>query len=152
MYSKIAPSYDELYSEEQRNKLSIIKENLNVKGLILDIGSGTGLSKSFFNKIILLEPEINLIKHSNGKGVCGIAENLPFKDNSFDCIICITAIHHFHLNKAIDEIKRISKKDTKYAFTIMKKSKDFYGIIKELHKNFSLKEIEEVKDLILVSN
>lgn len=152
MYSKIAPSYNELYGEEQRNKLKIIKENLNVKGLILDIGSGTGLSGYFFNKIILLEPEINLIKQSDGKRVCGVAENLPFKSNSFDGVICITAIHHFHLNEAIDEIKRISKKDTKYAFTIMKKSKNFDEIIKELRNNFNLREIEEEKDLILVSS
>ncbi|MBI2672761.1 hypothetical protein HYX19_00725, partial [Candidatus Woesearchaeota archaeon] len=62
-----------------------------------------------------------------------------------------TAVHHFNLKKAIQEIKRVSKKETKYAFTIMKKAKNFEGIRKELHKNFSLKEIDEEKDLILVS-
>ncbi len=151
MYAKIAKSYNELYGDEQRNKLRLIKSKITVNGWILDIGSGMGISAEFFKNIILLEPEINLLKQSKGKKICGRAEDLPFKNNSFDCIICVTAIHHFNLKQAIQEIKRVSKKEARYAFTIMKKAKNFEKITKGLHKNFNLKEIDEEKDLILLS-
>jgi len=147
-YSKIAKSYNELHEEEQIKKLKIIKQKAKLKGKILDLGSGTGLAKKFFKNIVCVDPAKNML---NKRDICAKAEKLPFKDKSFDSVLCVTAIHHFNLKKAIPEIKRVSREDCRYAISILKKAKNFNKIKKTLHDNFELKEIEEEKDMILIS-
>lgn len=150
-YDKIADGYNELHGKEQEKKLEIIKRNLKVKGLILDIGSGTGISLKYFDNVIQVDPSLNLLKKSSGFRVLGCGESLPFKDHVFDAVISVTALHHCDIDKTIKEIKRVSKKNAKFAFTILKRAKNFDEIRKKLHDNFKLKEIEEEKDLILIS-
>tara|TARA_Y100000310_G_scaffold343159_1_gene449550 strand:- start:62397 stop:62846 length:450 start_codon:yes stop_codon:yes gene_type:complete len=142
-YNKISKNYNELYEEEQLEKLKIIKENIKLKGLTLDIGSGTGLSKKFFNTIGI-DLSFNMLKKGD---ICAQAEFLPFKDKSFDNVICITSIHHFDLDKSIKEIKRVCRSNI--VITILKKSKNFNKIKNKLLKEFNLKTIDTKKDLIL---
>lgn len=153
-YNKISKGYNELHKEEQLNKIKIIKKNLKVSGKLLDIGAGTGISTKPFMKdadCISLDPNEEMLKQSPAKQVIGKAESLPFKENTFDVIISVTSFHHFNLQKAVKEIKRVSKENTKYAFTILKKAKDFQKIRNYLKNNFKLKEFDEEKDLILIS-
>ncbi len=147
-YSIISRIYNKLHGEEQEKKLKIIKQKAKLKGKILDLGSGTGLSKKFFNNIVCVDPAKKML---NKGDIQAKAEKLPFKDKTFDSILCVTAIHHFNLKKAIPEIKRVSKPNCRYAFSILKKAKNFNKIKKILHNNFDLKEINEEKDLILIS-
>jgi len=147
-YSKIAKSYDELHGEEQVKKMKLIKQKAKLKGKILDIGSGTGLAKRFFNNITCVDPAKDMLSKGD---ICAKAEKLPFKDKTFDAVLCVTAIHHFNLKKSISEIKRVSKPNCRYAISILKKAKNFNKIKKILHNNFELKEIEEEKDIILIS-
>lgn len=150
-YDQIAEGYNELHEAEQRKKLKIIKKYLDPKGLILDIGAGTGLSAEYFENIILLEPSKNMLRQAKGRKVLGKAEKIPFPDNKFDAVISVTSLHHTDIKKAIKEIKRISKKDCRYAFTVLKRAKKYQLIKQELHKNFKLREIDEEKDTILIS-
>lgn len=146
-YNTIAKSYNELYGEEQEEKLRIIKEKINPKGKILDLGSGTGLSRKYFKSVTCVDPSERLL----GKGdIKASAEKLPFKDNSFDWVLCLTSIHHFNLKKAVKEIKRVSRGN--YIFTILKKSPRFSEIKSYLKRNFNLIEINSEKDLILVEH
>lgn len=149
-YGKISESYSKLYKEEQLNKIRLIKENIKLDGLLLDIGSGTGFSRKYFKNLVQLDPNIDMLKKSSGLRVCGKAECLPFKDKVFDGIISVTALHHTEINKVIPEIKRVSK-DAKLALTILKRSNKFLKIKNLLQKNFNLKGVVEKKDLILVS-
>lgn len=150
-YDKIAEGYDELHKEEQEKKLKIIKEHLKTKGLILDIGAGTGLSLKYFKNIVLLDPSEEMLKKAKGTKVVAKVENIPFPDKTFDAVISVTALHHADIKKAVKEIKRVSKDNCKYAFTILKRSKKYDLIKKELKKNFRLREIDEERDCILVS-
>lgn len=143
-YNTISKSYNELYGEEQEEKLRIIKEKINPKGKILDLGSGTGLSKKYFKDIVCVEPSTKL---SSQNDIKARAENLPFKDKSFDWVLCLTSIHHFDLEKSIKEIKRVCKGN--YIFTILKKSPRFEEIKNYLNSNFKLEEMDSEKDLIL---
>lgn len=151
-YSKISKSYNELHKEEQLKKIAIIKQHIKPKGLLLDIGAGTGISTQPFQKqvkCIALDPSKEMLSYFKGKKVVAKAENLPFKDNTFDTIISVTSLHHSNLKKAIKEINRVAKPNAQIAITILKKSKKLKEA-KTLLKNF--KQIEEEKDIIFIKN
>jgi len=151
-YDYISRGYSELYEEEQLKKLRIIKENLKTD-FILDIGCGSGISKNIFScKIIGIDSSFNLLKKAKFPRILAAAENLPFKNKSFENIICVTAIHNFNnYKKALSEMKRIMKKSG--AITVLKRSKKYDRIVKDIKKMFNVvEEINEEKDLILVVN
>lgn len=150
-YDSIAKGYNNLHEDEQRKKLELIKENLKPEGLMLDIGAGTGISAKYFKNIILIDPSIEMLKQAEGIRAVAKAENLPFKDKTFSTIISVTALHHTDIGKAIKEIRRVSKKNCLYAFTILKRAKKYHIARQELKKIFNLKEIDEEKDIILIS-
>jgi ubiquinone/menaquinone biosynthesis C-methylase UbiE len=152
-YSEISNGYNGLHKEEQLKKLDTISKHFTPKPLMLDIGAGTGISTAYFKvKAIALDPSEKLLEQYEGKKVVGEAEHLPFEDKTFNSIISITALHHVNdIDKAIKEIKRVSKEDCVYAFSILKKANNFQELILKLKSNFNLKEINEEKDLILVS-
>ncbi len=149
-YDAIAKGYNELYEQEQLNKLSIIKNNIKINKdtKILDVGCGTGISSKFDCFVIGVDPSIGLIKQNNYQKIIGIAETLPFKNNSFDYVISVTAIHNFkNIKKSINEIKRVGKEN--FVFSVLKKSKKFEFIKNSIQKNFNIeKVIEECKDTI----
>ena len=124
-YSSISKGYNELYGEEQIEKAKNILKYIKPKGLLLDIGAGTGISTNLFNEStnILLEPSCNMLTQAAGLRVVGFAEKLPFKNKIFDAIISITSLHHSDIKKSLKEVKRVSKRDSQIAFTILKKSK-----------------------------
>ena len=103
-YNKIANGYDELYEEEQRKKIEIIKKYIKPKGKILDIGAGTGIVSRFFKNVVSLDPSKKMLEKIKGEKLVGKAEELPFKDKSFDMIISLTALHHADPKKAISVI------------------------------------------------
>lgn len=149
-YDSIAGSYNELYWEEQLNKLSIIKKNIKIseKAKILDVGCGTGISSDFGCFAVGIDPSFGLLKHNGHLKILGAAEALPFKDNSFDYVISVTSIHNFSdIAQSINEIKRVGKKN--FVFSVLKKSRKFDVIKQAIENNFSLRgEIEEEKDTI----
>lgn len=152
-YSSIAKGYNRLHKQEQLEKLKIIKKHLKVRPLLLDIGAGTGISTSFFKvKAVALDPSEGMLKHYKGKKACAKAEKMPFEDGTFSTIIAVTSLHHTNIDKAIKEIKRVAKKNCGFAFTILKKAKDFKEVKEKLMKNFKLKEYDSKKDLILIGS
>ncbi|MFH0798321.1 MAG: methyltransferase domain-containing protein [Candidatus Woesearchaeota archaeon] len=152
-YSDIASGYDKLHGEEQMKKLKLIEKNFKPKAPLLDIGAGTGIAIKFFNVGgVALDPSEGLLRHYDGKKVVGGAEYLPFPDKTFNSIVSLTALHHVKdIDKAIREIKRVSKDGCNYAFSILKKANNFNELKSKLKKYFDLIEIDEEKDLILVS-
>ena len=144
-YNKIANSYEELYKKEQVEKIKFIKKYC--KGKILDVGCGPFYTSKYFKSIIGIDPSTGLLKLSKSKRViCATAESLPFKKNSFDTVISITAIQNFsNIKKAIQEMKRVSK--NKIIITIIKKSKKIPYLKKTLKNS---KMLEQEKDLIFI--
>ena len=151
-YNSISDSYNKLHKQEQLSKIRLIKNSLKIKksDFLLDVGCGTGIFAEEFNCIkIGIDPSIEMLKQGkNAFYIQACAENLPFKDNSFDFVISVTAIHNFKdIRKGLEEIKRISKKDV--ALSILKRSAkidEIKGNIRELFK--ITKTIEEDKDII----
>lgn len=149
-YSQIADGYNELHSEEQLSKLSIIKNNIriNTTTKILDVGCGSGISSQFDCKVVGVDPSIRLIKQNPKHKIIGVAETLPFKNNQFDYVISVTSIHNFkNIKKSINEIKRVGKGN--FVFSVLKKSGKFDFIKGLIQKNFKVGKVaEEGKDTI----
>ena len=151
-YGKIAEGYDELYGEEQRMKLAIIQNSIKTKKStkILDIGCGTGISSNFECFVAGIDPSRGLLKQNKSKRkVLGAAESLPFRNNVFDYVVCMTAIHNFHdVKKSLEEMKRVC--DGAFAITILRRSKESGRIKKMIEEKFKVYDIkEEDKDVIL---
>ncbi len=158
-YNAISSGYDELYGEEQIKKARIILDNISISKAdwLLDVGCGTGISTAMFecNKIGIDSSE-ELISQAITRipAIIGKGEDLPFNDNIFDIIICLTAIHNFDdYKKGIQEMKRVCKKSGKVIITILKKAKEFNNIKNYIEKELTVvKEIDEEKDLVLIAN
>ena len=146
-YNKIANGYDELYMDEQLEKVNVILKNIKPKGVLLDIGAGSGISTKLFERFctcIALDPSEELLKKYDGFKMIGKAEELPFPDNYFDVIISVTVLHHCDIEKALKEIFKVAKKDAQIALTILKKSKVDLNLFKDF------KKIDAGKDWLFV--
>lgn len=149
-YDKIARSYNELHYKEQLNKVVTIINELKIRNeKILDVGCGTALYSGLFKNYLGIDNSIEMIKNAHANIVYGHAEDLPFKDNSFEVVLCISAIHNFNnIKKAVEEIKRVSK--DRVAITLFKRSKKFDYIRKLILKNFNVRELDGEKDVVFV--
>ena len=152
-YNQISKGYDELHREEQLKKLKIISQHIKPKQnkTLLDVGCGTGISTKFWKcKAIGIDPSRELIKICGRKCRLGRAEDLPFKDRSFDYVISVTAIQNFDdMEKGLKEMKRVAKRDV--VITALKKSPKISRIRKLIKENFKIvREIDEEKDLIFI--
>jgi ubiquinone/menaquinone biosynthesis C-methylase UbiE len=163
-YNEISQGYEELYKEEQIKKLNFIKEfleKLNIKiketDKVLDVGCGTGLTTRAWpsKNRIGIDPAEKLIekakqKDKNSNYVIAPAENIPFKANTFDVVVSITAIQNFQdIKKGLIEIKRVSKNLIILSFLKKSEKKEFIlNLIKSL---FKIKDIiEEDNDIIVI--
>ena len=107
-----------------------LNNNKNNDSLILDCGCGYG---SFYNltkdyNTLYFDFSMNLLKKFEKKHtlktnkICGDISNLPFKDNSFDLILCINVLEHIRdYKKALMEIKRVLKPDATAIIVVVNK-------------------------------
>ncbi len=127
-YNEISQGYDELHLGEQRKKAQLIKQNCALHGLLLDVGAGTGSATELFRdkaECIALDPAIEMLKKFSGLKVCACAEHIPLKDNCFDSIVSLTALHHCDLEKAFSEIKRVAKPNAVIAISFFRRASNF---------------------------
>ncbi len=149
-YSIIAPSYNELYGEEQLKKINLILRFAEIQedDKILDVGCGTAVYSNLFKNYTGIDNARKMLKHPSC--VLGNAEHLPFPDHSFDVVMSITAIHNFKdIEKALKEMKRVSK--NKVIISVLKRSPKFFYIKSLIQKYFKVIYLEEEKDIIFIS-
>jgi ubiquinone/menaquinone biosynthesis C-methylase UbiE len=160
-YDAIAPGYDELHMAEQIRKMTAIIADLGQdipkRGeKLLDVGCGSGISTSVWNcDCTGIDPSAKLIevaqKNYPGKRfLVANAEEIPFPDDSFDIVVCVTAIHNFaDVRKGISEMKRVCK--GRFVISLLRKSAKVEEIEKLIIINFRVKRIiMEDKDLIFI--
>lgn len=94
----------------------------NPKANILDVGCGTGALlekiRQKFSDAALSGVDIapNMLDKANCRCIPnaffteGDAENLPFKDSTFDAVICCSSFHHYpNPQTAVSEFRRVTK-------------------------------------------
>lgn len=125
-YDSISDGYEELHEEEQLKKLNFIMKNLksndlmlSKKDFLLDIGCGSGISTRFWNfcgcRKIGIDPSVKLLekarmKDSESEYLQAVGEKLPFKDDSFDVVVTLTALQNFYdPEKGLLEMNRVAK-------------------------------------------
>jgi ubiquinone/menaquinone biosynthesis C-methylase UbiE len=89
---------------------------------ILEVGCGNGKNMEYLNKhkqIISygIDTCLNFVEHCKSKNLnvrFGNSLNIPYQNESFDCMICIAMFHHLlseeDRNQSMNEILRIMKK------------------------------------------
>jgi len=106
-YDPIAKKYNRRYRQDQRQgTLNALRRILSEKSpeRVLEVGCGTChwlglLSDSRLHKLVGVDKSIKMLNEaapSNQLLLCqGAAENLPLRNEAFDFIFCVNAIHHF---------------------------------------------------------
>lgn len=105
---------------------------INPSSVIADIGCGPGvlISKLPKNELtyavdvseqtVRFATELNKKLGKNVKGIAALAEKLPFKDNTFDCVFMIEVIEHMPKEleaKALSEVRRVLKPSGQFVMT-----------------------------------
>lgn len=94
-----------------REKLKWFLLSNVVEGEILEIGSGSWS----YPKDILSGKNITTLDIKPPADVIGSVMKLPFKENTFDCVICFETLEHVENPfKAIEEIFRVLKQGGKF--------------------------------------
>lgn len=124
---------------------------------ILDIGCGGGQLVNSINnnidiaKIYGIDPSNKMIeisnksiKSSNIKFLKGYAENLEFKNNSFNIVLVLNSIFHWkNINNGLEEIFRVMKKNS-ILYIGEERLKDGY-----LHGNQEIKNCLDLKKILI---
>lgn len=120
-FSKVYEDFHETGKLQGETDLNRECENKILKNItgknVLEVGCGRGyLAKKLSNKVkltatdIYIDPDLPI----NNKKISFVEaniENLPFKDNNFETVICTHTLEHVqNLNLAISELRRVTKK------------------------------------------
>jgi len=109
-----------IYPSSVKSELCLFLESLIDDARVLDIGAGTGVMSEFAYQcrndlaLVAIDPAEGMLKFATEyiETQEGIAEDLPFDDNSFDVIIMSDVIEHIpNTEDLFDEMWRILKKD-----------------------------------------
>jgi len=155
-YDEMADGYDALHGEEQIKKYSLIKKSLDISSheTILDIGHGSGVIAAVFeeNDITGIDNSEKLLEKSRCRTINWDFNDLPlpFEDDSFDTVLCVTAFHHsYDFNVLAKEIKRIAR--SKVAVSLLKKSPSIEEQKNALKSIFESAEFENIGIDILMT-
>lgn len=175
-YNSTSLFYDSRYKEIQESKYQIIlyDQDLN-KRFILDLGCGTGLlieylmkakkinktSLGFYigldislNMLLEFKSKLNKLNFQNNISLLlSDIENLPFRENMFNTIYSITSFQNLvNINMAILESLRVSKNNTDFNFSILKKKLNlemFLDILKPFSEIEQISSTNDLEDVII---
>jgi len=162
-YDQSAKIYNAQYCEEQKAKIEAAMDNLTLekKGLVLDLGCGTGLlfarisEKTEFtigtdiSEGILKEAKKKTIQHKNVALILADADNTPFRSRVFDTVFAITLLQNTPNPVAtLDEIKRVAKSHASIVVTGLRKAfneQRFVKLLKQAKLNAAVLRLDRQK-------
>ncbi|HIQ50081.1 MAG TPA: class I SAM-dependent methyltransferase [Nanoarchaeota archaeon] len=127
-YNTIAKEHDNIYKHLKYMRVvefKVLRNEVKKEDLILDVGCGTGKHLLYLKDYSILGLDISIemakiAKNKTGKFIIvGDVQYLPFKSNSFTCVISFFgALNHTEIHKALKEIRRILVKGGVFIFTL----------------------------------
>lgn len=154
-YDKASSCYDRLmeapYQIFYRERIKrIILDQIQHKGVVLDIGCGTGFPSRLLseqgNEVLAFDISQDMIKKAcefdtNSNSVhyflFDAEERYPFRESVFDYVTAIGSLSHVeNLSKPFNEIRRVSKAGSKFIATFSSKYWSY-----RIWENLSLKRI-----------
>jgi ubiquinone/menaquinone biosynthesis C-methylase UbiE len=150
-----------------KEALTAVFENLPENGLILDVACGdfeyTKFIESYNPNVIsfdIYKPD--LTKSRKTRFLLASMEQLPFKNESFDFIMCLSSLQYIYDNKiVIQEFNRVLKKNGKVQITVPT-SRSIFRLLRDLeikynvyrfnqygikhHHYYSLNDIDKFKE------
>lgn len=97
----LAPVYDRLMGTPDAARLAALLK-LPSAGWLLDGGGGTGRAsnplRSWVGRVVVSDPCARMLARARDKNLLAVrarAEQLPFREGSFDRILVVDALHHF---------------------------------------------------------
>lgn len=131
-FNKYTFGYNAFFKLIRNTKLhySRIKSlsGINESALVLDVGGGTGLIAELFvddcKKVTVIGPSekmLSKIKSSKMIKIVGDAQKIPFRNETFDLVYCVDAMHHFTNGSKKEEIDFVIDKSIKEMLRVLKK-------------------------------
>lgn len=100
-------------------------------GSVINVGAGTGSYEPTDRVVISVEPSPEMLRQRTGRMACtvrGIAEALPFTDDTFAVGMAVLTIHHWANVKAgLRELRRVSRRQVVFYFEPLR-SHDFWAL------------------------
>ena len=140
--------YDIRYRDEQKIKYGKLLNmvDLGKNYLILDDGCGTGLLiRSLKTYVVGLDISENLIFTARKRLkrrryvslIISDAEELPIRSNIFDLVFSVTLLQNLNNSvKALNEMRRVAKKEGKILVTALKKAFSEFDFKKLMESSF----------------
>ncbi len=123
-----------LYESELKCMIPMVESSSKP---ILEIGVGTGRFAMHFHDVIGIDPSLNAIKMAEERGVksvCGDGGHLPFKDETFGCIIIVMTLCFVENPVGVlREAERVLKKNGSILLGIVPKDSP-WGLLYEKKK------------------
>ncbi len=118
IFDKYFKEYDDWFIENEKlylSEMKVIRSLMPSFNEALEIGVGTGRFASPLGIKTGVEPSENMAGHARRRGIdvhTGIAEDLPFADNSFDLALMVTTVCFVNdALKSVREAYRVLKEN-----------------------------------------
>lgn len=112
LYDTIGIDYSKLRRPDPRIT-NAIHAHLDGAETVLNVGAGTGSYEPAHLKVTAVEPSAVMINQrppSNASVVQARAEELPFRDRSFDAALAVLTVHHWRkVRKGLSEMRRVTR-------------------------------------------
>lgn len=137
--------WDLLKAGVNKRRAALLKKHIGKAGLVLDIGCAFGIYSAFLrnlgNYVISLDASKRMVSEGNSRFneltfTRGRAEELPFKDDTFNAVLCVgTLIYSSDRKKFLAELYRALRKRGKLCVIERNRSSPLHGIIGKIKRN-----------------
>lgn len=112
LYDTIGLDYANLRRPDPRIA-AMIETALGDSRRVLNVGAGTGNYEPMSREVVAVEPSATMIAQrpvDAAPAVQGVAEDLPFPDDSFDAVMGILTVHHWtDPAQGLKEMRRVAR-------------------------------------------
>jgi ubiquinone/menaquinone biosynthesis C-methylase UbiE len=153
-FGRISAAYDAARREFPNETVAyVIRHLAGNSPFVLDLACGTGISTRQLAaggiEVVGCDVDPRMVRYATGHGgaracyVIGRAESIPFKDATFDAVACFRAYHWFDPARAVPEMMRVLRPDSRIAIANMTGGDGLYDDFRKLVARFVSGELPD---------